>query len=79
MTEYTRRKFHSLKDEAESVTERCGVYISPYELEILSRKANDVLKVLNKPCGITMNYQRINVVLEIVEKTIEEGTSGIQL
>jgi len=70
-----RKKYHSIKDEAQAVTEQCGVYFSPYELEIFSRKATEIIKVLNKPCGITMNYQRIGVVMEIVEKSIEAGTS----
>lgn len=74
-----RKKYHSIKDEAQAVTDQYGVYFSPYELEIFSRKATEIIKVLNKPCGITMNYQRIGVVMEIVEKAIEAGTGGLQL
>lgn len=72
-SQYERQKFHSIKDEAQAITEQCGVYFSPFELEILSRKATEILRVLNKPCGITMNYQRIGLALEIVEKTLAAG------
>ena len=63
-----QKKFYSVRDEAENITKDGKVYFSPYEAEIFARKAEGIMKVLNRPCGITMNWQRIRMVLEIVEK-----------
>ena len=61
-----------LKDEAETVVEKIGYFIPPYEWADMMKLAGKIANILTAPAATTMTYRKALIILEIVEISIKK-------